>query len=406
MSQIDSSTFEFDFSKLGLAASGGNTLEGLSKNQALIKGLLVQELSGSQFAGEASQMNATVLGRGGAADTLTVSFNQKVGSMMTDAIDKMIGFLEKRYGDLPGGVEVELSFEEQYIPKDGPSAGVACTLMIDSLIKGHEFAPDFAVTGALDESGTVGGVGGIDGKIRGAIARNCEIVAIPAENERVIQDMMILEGPTTLAKIQIIEIETYDQALQIARSQSTRSADVRQAIETFREVQGVLTRPGGQNYLRNSKVQGKLRSVLKILPNHLSAKYLLLRGLGREASGLTLLGSVQAIDRNAAPLINGLREGDFDVQDKLGKDSFGDTISSMKRLRPLLDERTRPCADAIVKFSGYIRTAINSPPRSQGAIVQLNNNIRMSGRAVGTEYDRLFDRADVREELMIDDEDE
>ena len=403
MSESSSGVFEVDFSRMSIGGSG-SSFEGVARNQSLVKGLLVQTLSGSQFAGSASQMNATVLGKG-SSGSMTVRFNQEVGEMMTDAVDHMMEYLKLRHKTLPEGVEVELGFEEQYIPKDGPSAGVACTLMLEAILKDYEYSPSFAVTGALDGKGIVGGVGGVDGKIRGAIARKCDLVAIPSDNEKVISDLLILEGPETLAKIQVVEIETFDQALKIAKKHEHLDPEIKQAIESFREVQKVLNQRGGISYLRNFKLQQKLREVLKTMPNHLSAKYLLLKGMNREPGSLTLMGSVQAIDRNAAPLINALREG-VNVQDRLRNDSFADTMSALTRLRPLLDDRTRPCADAIVKFSGFIRTAINSPPRSPSAITDLNNNLRSSGRAVGREYDRLFDRPDVKAELMTDDEDE
>ena len=397
--------FVVDFSRLGISTGGGGgNIKGLAKNQSLIKGLLVQELTGSQFAGQASQMNATVLGQNGSGGRMKVRFNQQVGSMMTDAVDKMMAFLNKRHGSLPSGVEVELSFEEQYVPKDGPSAGVACTLMLDALLKGQDYSPSFAVTGAMDEKGIVGGVGGIDGKIRGAISRNCEIVAIPSENEQVIQDMLILEGPATLAKIQIVEIETFDEALKIALTHEQREESVQKAVETFKEVQGVLTRPGGMAYLGNSKVKNKLRSVVQVIPGHLSAKYLLLKGMGRNPTGLTLIGSVQAIDRNAAPLMIALQEGNFNVKDRLKQDSFGKAASDLRRLRPFLDERTRPCADAIVTFAGYVRTAVISPPKSPRTANELRANIRTSGSAVDREYKKLFSRTDVKQELMMDEE--
>ncbi len=399
--------YKVDFSKLSLGTtSSGSNFAGLSKNQALIKGLLVQELSGSQFAGQASQMNATVLGKIQNGGTMAVHFNQKVGSTMTEAIEKTKDFLKSRHGTLPEGIEVELSFEEQYIPKDGPSAGVACTLLLESLLKGHEYSPSFAVTGAMSEKGVVEGVGGIDGKIRGAIARNCELVAIPSENEMVIQDMLILEGPVNLAKIQIIEIETFDQALPVAKTHESRPPEIKQAIESFAEVQKVVNKTGGLNLLSNQAIQDKLRSILKVMPNHLSAKYLLLKGMGRQPTGLTLAGSIQAIDRNAAPLINALKEGNFEVQDSLGKDSFAQTISALNRVRPLLDERTRPFSDSIVTFSGFVRTAINTPPKSPSAITDLRNNLRASGRNVNTENEKLYKRPDVKKELMIEDEED
>lgn len=395
--------YTVDFSSLAGAGGSETAIKGLARSQALIKGLLVQELSGSQFAGSASQMNATVIGQNESGG-LEVRFNQKVGSTMSEALEKMKSFLEKRHEDLPEGIEVELSFEEQYIPKDGPSAGVACTLMMESLIRGYEYSPAFAVTGAMNASGVVEGVGGIDGKIRGAISRNCELVAIPTDNEKVIRDMLILEDGSTLADIQIIGIGTFEDALRIAKNESLLEPDIREALETFREVQGVLIRPGGLAYIKNSKVQAKLREVIAVLPNHWSAKYLLLKGLGRVPEQLTLGGSLLAIDRNAAPLLHAIREGGFDIQDNLAKDSFAETISALIRVRPHLDTRTRPCADAIVDYSGYVRTAINNPPRSPSAINTLVRNLRTSGANVEREYDNLFDRPDVKDELMIEDD--
>ena len=393
--------FAFNFNSVNQSGSSSKSVAGLAKSQALIKGLLVQELSGSQFAGSASQMNATVLKTTGSGP-MEVGFNQAVGSTMSGAVDNMMKFLVNRYTRLPRGVRVELSFEEQYIPKDGPSAGVACTLMLDSLLKGHDFASDFAVTGALDAKGKVGGVGGVDGKIRGAIARRCEVIAIPSENESVISDLLIIEGPATLAKIQIVEIETYDDALKIAKVHDQRSPEIKKAIETFREVQRVLNQRGGITYLQNPKVQEKLRSVVRVIPNHLSAKYLLLKAVGRNPSHLTLIGSVQAIDRKAAPLLHHLQEGNFDVEDRLARDNFAHTISALGRLRPLLDARTRPCADAIIRYSGFVRTAFNNPPRARRAQVELLANIKKSGSDVGNQYEKLFDREDVKKELMMD----
>lgn len=395
--------YTVDFSSLAGAGGSETAIKGLARSQALVKGLLVQELSGSQFAGSASQMNATVIGQNEGSG-LEVRFNQKVGSTMSEALEKMKSYLGKRHGDLPKGIEVELSFEEQYIPKDGPSAGVACTLMMESLIKGYEYSPAFAVTGAMNASGIVEGVGGIDGKIRGAISRNCELVAIPTDNEEVIRDMLILEDGSTLANIQIIGIGTFDDALRIAKNESLLEPDVLNALNTFREVQAVLVRPGGLNYIKNSKVQAKLREVVTVLPNHWSAKYLLLKGLGRVPEQLTLGGSLLAIDRNAAPLLHAIREGGFEIQDKLAKDNFAETISALKRVRPHLDTRTRPCADAIIDYSGYVRTAINNPPRSPSAINTLVRNLRTSGANVEREYDNLFDRPDVKDELMIEDD--
>ncbi|MEM7699645.1 MAG: S16 family serine protease, partial [Verrucomicrobiota bacterium] len=163
------------------------------RGQALIKGLLVQEISGSQFAGEASQMMATIVGQSDTSD-FHLGFNQEVGSMMTDAAEEVAEFIRTRHSDRAGNPQIEFAFEEQYIPKDGPSAGVACALLVEAMIEDHAYDTGFTVTGAMNAQGEVGGVGGIDGKIRGAIARDCKIVAVPSENEGSVSDMLTLDG--------------------------------------------------------------------------------------------------------------------------------------------------------------------------------------------------------------------
>lgn len=390
--------------EVGTAVSGSSiNKSGLAKRQSLVKGLLVSQVTGSRFAGSASQMNATVISQREGYSAMTVEFNQKVGSTMSKAIDHMLGYLNQRHPDLPRGVEVEFAFEEQYIPKDGPSAGVACTLMIEALLKGYDYNPKFAVTGALDVEGKVGGVGGVPAKIRGAISRQCEIVAIPSDNESVISDMIILEGVSTLAKIQVIEIEQFDDALKVAKQSEQLDENTKVALAEYKMVMDAINRPGGLNYLNNPKVQGKLRKVVELMPNHLSAKYLLLKSMNRNPKQLTLLGSVRAIDEESYAVIEEIRSGNFRNRDSLKVDKFGAAMSGLKRLRPILDKRTQACSDAIIEFTSNIRTVVNSPPKSPGTRRALGNAIDSSGDAVQSEYKKLFSREDVKKELLIDD---
>ena len=384
-----------------LMVTAATSIQGLARTQSLIKGLLVQQLAGSQFAGSASQMNATAISSPNKGEWL-IGFNQPVGEMMSGALGRVDKFLGKRH-ELPNGARVEISFEEQYVPKDGPSAAVACTLLLESLITGAEYDSAFAVTGDMDEEGVVGPVGGIDGKIRGAAKRSCKVIAIPAKNKQVISDLLIMEGPLSISKIQIFTIATYDQALKIALSPESRDEKLKQALSEFGEIQSVLKKPNGANFLRNAQVQKKLRNIIALAPNHLSARLLLLKGLGKEPTQLSLAGSLLTIDRAAAPLIRALEQEKFENNDDLSGDEYADAISKIKRVRAQLDSRTHPCADAIVDYSVFIREWVNDRPSSRNKQIELVGNIKKSGDRVGGEYDKLHKRPDVREELEIED---
>ena len=380
----------------GLSSGSGNSL---GRMQALIKGLLVRPLEASQFAGKASQMNATAT-QVASGKELKVGFNQEVGPSMKSALGEVIKYLRIRHKQLPSDCAVEIAFEEQYIPKDGPSAAVACALMLESLISDTELDGQFAVTGDLNADGTVQPVGGITGKLRGAAARDCNVVGIPHANRRVISDMLIIDGPKALTKIQIFSLETFDEALELALTHDQRSEDVRRSIEEFQRVQEVLNRPNGMALLKNSHVQGKLRECIKLTPNHLSARHLLLGALGRSEKHLSLQGSLEYIDRAAEPLLRVLRQGNFQQRTAFDEDEFADSAAALRRIRTRLDPRTTEIADRIVDFSKLVRTFTNNRPTSSNGLRALVARIGSAGDAVGSAYDKLESSVDYQEEVM------
>jgi hypothetical protein len=257
------------------------------------------------------------------------------------------------------------------------------------------------VTGDMNADGTVQPVGGVDAKIRGAAKRDCDIVAIPKENEVVISDLLLTAGPKEIAKIQIFRIDTFDQALSLSAPHEQRAENLRTAIDQFAEIQKVLERPNGISFLKNSHVTQRLRTVLELAPNHLSARYLLLKGIGREPANLSLMGSLQEIDRAAAPLIRAIRQGKFEARESdLDTDEFGDAATNLRLVRKHLDRRTWKCADAILDYAKLMRTWVNDRPASSTNVNKLVGEIQRAGQKVSREYDTLENRPDVREEMM------
>jgi len=69
-------------------------------------------------------------------------------------------------------------------PKDGPSAGIAITTAIYSVLTSQPIKNYIAMTGEVDLIGNVKAIGGLDAKIAGAIQAGCTQVLIPRENEQ------------------------------------------------------------------------------------------------------------------------------------------------------------------------------------------------------------------------------
>jgi ATP-dependent Lon protease len=69
------------------------------------------------------------------------------------------------------------------IPKDGPSAGVAMTSALTSLMTGRRVRNDTAMTGEITLSGLVFPVGGIKEKVLAAHRAGIRRIILPAQNE-------------------------------------------------------------------------------------------------------------------------------------------------------------------------------------------------------------------------------
>ncbi len=376
--------------------------DGFQRRQSLITGLLVVVLDGSNYAGSASQMNATVV-QGDPQQRTRVMFNQAVGEMMDSGLRKAAAYIDRHEWEMPMGHRVEISFESQYSPKDGDSASVACALLLNSLLKGEEIDAGFAVTGALEIDGVVGAVGGIDGKIRGATGRNCTHMAIPSVNEEVLLDMIVTDGIQPMAGIQIFTIDSFAAAHALSVPQAERAEDLKEAMELFSTVQQVLAGGSGLRALQNGQVQERLRQVVELAPNHASAKVLLLSALGRVPEQLSLRGSLTAIDRAALPLLQGLDNDGFrGSSGAFETDEFATATSQLLRLRPKLDARARATADAIAGFSELFSILRSSPPNSDSGKRDLAEKIDRAANLVQARYDELLQ--EVREETEEEEE--
>jgi ATP-dependent Lon protease len=69
------------------------------------------------------------------------------------------------------------------VPKDGPSAGVAMTTALASLVSGRPVANDVAMTGEVTLTGQVLPVGGLKEKTLAALRAGIKRVIVPSRNE-------------------------------------------------------------------------------------------------------------------------------------------------------------------------------------------------------------------------------
>ncbi|MBM4291443.1 MAG: endopeptidase La [Deltaproteobacteria bacterium] len=112
----------------------------------------------------------------------------KLGEVMKESVQAAYSFIRASAARL--GVEQEVfescdlhvHFPAGAVPKDGPSAGVAVTLALASLLSGRPARSDVAMTGEVTLRGKVLAVGGVKDKALAAHRAGIAHVALPAPN--------------------------------------------------------------------------------------------------------------------------------------------------------------------------------------------------------------------------------
>ncbi len=106
--------------------------------------------------------------------------------------------------------DIHLHFLEGAMKKDGPSAGVAITTCILSLLLNKTISSNLAFTGEISLNGDILKVGGIKEKIIGAYNNNIKKVYIPALNELDLEEI-----PTPIRdEMDIILVKNYNEIFE------------------------------------------------------------------------------------------------------------------------------------------------------------------------------------------------
>jgi ATP-dependent Lon protease len=142
----------------------------------------------------------------------------QLGDVMRESAQAALSLVKSRSGVL--GIDAGL-FERSDIhvhvpagatPKDGPSAGVAMTIALVSLLLDRRVRSDTAMTGEISLRGLVLPVGGIKEKVVAAAAAGIRRVLLPARNRRDFEDI-----PSDVReRLDFVWLENIDQAVAAA----------------------------------------------------------------------------------------------------------------------------------------------------------------------------------------------
>jgi ATP-dependent Lon protease len=174
----------------------------------MVTGLAWTEVGGDLLVIEA----VTMPGKGNTAIT------GKLGDVMQESVKAAIAYVRSRsleFGIIPPVFQqkdIHVHVPEGATPKDGPSAGIAMTTAIVSVLTGIPVKKNVAMTGEVTLRGRVLAIGGLKEKLLAALRGGITTVLIPQENVKDLQEI-----PENVKKgLTIIPVSTVDEVLKHA----------------------------------------------------------------------------------------------------------------------------------------------------------------------------------------------
>lgn len=384
----DSSNDEFFNAVLGQSPS----IE-LKKNVATINALLVTTLGDDREAGAMAKISLTAIPI--QKDTpATLVFNQTVGPQMNKSLREVARFQTIHHRGWPRGSNMELSFADKYSGKDGPSAAVACALLLESALTGMNIDPNFAVTGDMNADGSVQPVGGIAAKLRGATKGGGAYLALPEKNSTDVMDLAITSGAVPFLDLQIFTISSFPEASRLAANDDST---LKNCLEIFALLaQRLKAQPMS---LSTPTAISSLQAILKEMPNHASARCLLAIAEGKLPASLSPRGSLGAIN---LALEDTMESGAKALLSKssLDRGKVAGLRRQLQKIRPKVDKRTHGLVDAWIDWSSLVDQISQQKLANRKIENDSLNTLKALAARITVEEAALNGNSDFREDLM------
>jgi ATP-dependent Lon protease len=146
------------------------------------------------------------------------TFTGKLGDVMQESIKAAMTVVRRRAQrlgikpDFHEKQDIHIHVPEGATPKDGPSAGIAMTTALVSVLTGIPVRADVAMTGEITLRGEVLAIGGLKEKLLAAHRGGIKTVLIPEEN---VKDLA--EIPDNVKnRLDIVPVKWIDRVLEVA----------------------------------------------------------------------------------------------------------------------------------------------------------------------------------------------
>jgi ATP-dependent Lon protease len=168
-----------------------------------------------------------------------------LGQIMRESAEAALSYLRARYGgegvapDFFDVHDFHVHVPAGATPKDGPSAGVAITTALASLVQGSPVRNALAMTGEVTLTGKVLPVGGVRAKLLAAYRAGIRAVVLPEKNRRDLDEL----PPEVVSRLRCHFVENVGQVLEHALEDRPRAATSAGAATAARLARGRARRP-------------------------------------------------------------------------------------------------------------------------------------------------------------------
>lgn len=181
----------------------------------------VTGLAWTEVGGELLQIEAVALpGKG------KLTHTGQLGSVMQESVQAALSVVRSRAealgipADFYQKWDMHVHVPEGATPKDGPSAGIAMTTALVSVLTQIPVRADVAMTGEITLRGKVLPIGGLKEKLLAALRGGIKLVLIPKENEK-----DLAEIPDKIKKgLDIRPVQWIDEVLSLALTSEPKAA--------------------------------------------------------------------------------------------------------------------------------------------------------------------------------------
>jgi ATP-dependent Lon protease len=206
----------------------------------MVTGLAWTEVGGELLVIEA----VTMPGKG------KIIASGKLGDVMKESVEAAASYVRSRslsLGIIPPTFQtrdIHVHVPEGATPKDGPSAGIAMTTAIVSVLTGIAIKKNVAMTGEVTLRGRVLPIGGLKEKLLAALRGGLTTVLIPKENVKDLEEI-----PDNVKKdLTIIPVDTVDEVLKHALVRMPEAVEWKDPKE-LAVADGAAPKPKGEDGL-------------------------------------------------------------------------------------------------------------------------------------------------------------